>query len=113
MSAHKYRARRATLDGIEFASTREMKRYSELKLMEKAGVITGLLLQPRFLLQPAFKDGDGKAVRAIHYVADFSHIDVKTERQVVTDVKGFRTEVYKLKRKLFLYKYPDLDFEEV
>lgn len=97
-----------TLDGITFASKAEMKRYSELKMLERARLITDLELQPRFELCPA-----SATERAIAYVADFAYREVGFPRRVVEDVKGMRTDVYKLKRKLFLAKYPDVDFREV
>lgn len=85
----------------------------ELKLLENGGVIEGLELQPRFLLQSSFRY-NGKTERKIEYVADFRY-RVKGEKiDTVEDVKGFKTDVYKLKRKLFLFKYGDeVDFKEV
>ena len=94
----KYGAVRTEVDGITFASKREAKRYSELKLLERAGEITLLELQPRYPLKV-----DGKLICT--YVADFSYrsIDPKTalHSNVVEDVKGVRTPVFKLKAKLF------------
>ena len=84
-----------TLDGIVFASKKEMLRYGELLMLAKAGVISELRLQPRYKL-PA----------EIVYVADFEYRrDGKT---VAEDVKGVLTQAYKLKRKLFRATYPDL-----
>ena len=48
---------------------------------------------------------NGKKERAIKYIADFKYLDIVTDEWVIEDVKGTRTEVYKLKRKLFLAKY--------
>ncbi|MGF7108235.1 DUF1064 domain-containing protein [Treponema pedis] len=106
---HKYKVAskdRRTADGIVFASRSEMKRYQELKMLEKAGVISDLELQPKFLLVPATEKG-GKAV---HYVADFAYI--KDGQKIYEDVKGVQTEVYKLKKKLLLWQYPDIYFYE-
>ena len=84
-----------TLDGIVFASKHEMMDWAELRLLEKAGVITDLKLQPRFKL-PA----------DLVYVADFQyHREGKT---IVQDSKGVRTPVYKMKLKLFKATYPEL-----
>lgn len=89
---------------VRFDSKKEAEFYAELKLREKAGEISHLRLQPRYLLQEAFKH-EGKQYREMEYVADFEYIeDGKT---VVVDVKGFKTAVYMLKKKLFLYKYRD------
>jgi len=101
-----------TLDGITFASKAEMKRYAELRMLERGRIISELVLQPRFLLQAAYEDGPVK-VRALEYVADFSYREPKNPRRVVEDVKGHITDVYKIKRKLFWGKYPEIDFREV
>ena len=103
----KFGAVKTVIDGITFASKAEAKRCAELRLLERAGEISGLTTQPRFLLQESFKYG-GKTERAIEYVADFQYVsgrDGHTRFEVVEDKKGFKTEAYKLKRKLFLFKY--------
>ena len=112
MSYRKYNARKTVVDGITFDSKKEARRYSELKLMEKAGDIYNLELQPRFLLQDKFRY-KGKTFRKVEYVADFRYTD-KTGATIVEDVKGFLTDVYSLKKKLFLFKYGELiDFREI
>ena len=89
--------------GKRFASRREARRYGELFWMEQAGEISGLRTQVAFELIPTQKDSRGKVVeRAITYKADFVYTD-KDGNQVVEDSKGYRTDVYKLKRKLMLY----------
>ena len=104
---HKYNAKPTEIDGIRFDSKREAQRYQELKMLTAAGEIHSLQLQPRFELQPSFKR-NGKTVRAIHYVADFQYV-TQNGRHVVEDTKGMATAVFKLKKKLFLYRYPDLE----
>ena len=108
---HKYRAKVTVIDGIRFDSKKEARRYTELKLLERAGKIKELKLQPVFLLQEGFYR-NGKAVRQITYRADFEYLDEKGQR-IVEDVKGVETQVYKLKKKLFLKKYPDVEFREM
>ena len=100
----KYSSAKTDVDGIRFDSKKEADFYAELKLREKAGEISHLRLQPRYLLQEAFKH-DGKQYREIEYVADFEYVENGVT--VVVDVKGFKTAVYMLKKKLFLYKYGD------
>ena len=100
----KYSSAKTDVDGIRFDSKKEAEFYAELKLGEKAGEISHLRLQPRYLLQEAFKH-EGKHYREIEYVADFEYIE--NGETVVVDVKGFKTAVYMLKRKLFLYRYGD------
>jgi len=89
----KYNARKTEMDGIVFDSIREAHRYAELKQLESAGEIIGLELQPKF---PLVVNGERIAV----YRADFRYCD-SYGHIVVEDVKGFRTPVYKLKKKLF------------
>lgn len=101
---NKFNAKKITVDGIVFDSRREAMRYSELKLMERAGVIRDLKRQVRYELIPAFDVG-GKHYRPTSYVADFVYTDTKTGKEVVEDVKGMRTDVYRLKSKMFAYKY--------
>jgi len=110
MNSHKYRAKRTTVDGITFDSKKESLHYLELKQKEKLGHISELTLQPRFVLQEKFTDNEGNKIRAIEYVADFSYKECG--RVVVHDVKGFENEYYKLKEKLFRYKYREYIFRK-
>lgn len=98
---NKYGNKKVVIDGILFDSKKEAKRYQELKLMEKAGLIINLALQPKFTLQESFKYKN-KTYRKIDYIADFSYVRVEDDILVVEDVKGFKTDVYKLKEKMFL-----------
>lgn len=100
----KYHARKTVVDGITFDSRREAKRYGELKLLERAGEILDLQRQVRYELIPAF-DCDGKHYRPTSYVADFVYTDCKTRKRIVEDVKGVRTPVYRMKAKMFAYKF--------
>lgn len=89
----KYRNQPVEIDGIRFDSKAEARRYQELILLERAGEIKDLVLQPRFPI--AVK---GKLVCT--YVGDFQYWDRSADRLVCEDVKGMRTAVYKLKKKL-------------
>lgn len=107
----KYKARKVVLDGTTFDSVLEANYYSQLKIREKAGEISDLLLQPRFLLQEGF-ECNGKKVQKIEYVGDFEFTE--NGQRVVVDTKGCKTKEYMLKKKLFLYKYGnDIRFDEV
>ena len=97
----KYRNRKTVVDGIEFASKKEAERYKFLRILEKTGQIKDLKTQVKFELQPSFRYHD-KQIRAIYYVADFVYF--RDGKKVVEDTKGFITEVYKLKSKMFLFK---------
>lgn len=97
----KYGNRKVIRDGIEFDSVKECQRYCELKLMQRAGVISDLRMQESFELIPSQKV-DGKVVeRAVNYVADFVY--QQNGVTVVEDTKGFKTKDYILKRKLMLW----------
>lgn len=109
----KYNAKKKVVDGHTFDSKREAERYCDLKLFLRAGEIRNLVLQPRFLLQDKFVDKQGNKHRKIEYVADFFYID-KLGRNVVEDVKGVLTDVYKIKKKMFLKIYDEqYDFKEI
>jgi hypothetical protein len=97
-----------TMDGIVFDSKKEMETYAKLKFLRDAGCITDLRLQPVFLLQDKFRK-NGVNHRAVTYKADFSFVEKGKTR--VIDVKGFHTPMFRLKRKLFEAKYPDLTIE--
>ena len=106
----KYNARKTKLDGYTFDSKAEARRYSELKILVQAKEIYGLDVHPKFVLQGSFQY-KGKTERAIVYIADFAYMENGV--YVVEDVKGVQTPVFKLKRKMFLSKYPRVDFRIV
>jgi len=97
----KYRAVKETVDGITFASKAEARRYAELKLLEKAGVIRDLRLQPEFVLCPLMMNM--QIVPLGKYRGDFAyeqHDDMTDEWvTIVEDVKGFKTPLYRWKKK--------------
>lgn len=88
-----------------YASRKEHRRANELRLLQRAGLISGLREQVSYELIPAQWDAKGKLLeRACSYVADFVYTD-KDGRTVVEDTKGVRTDVYRIKRKLMLQVY--------
>lgn len=102
--ARKYHNKKVEYDGYTFDSIREKNYYIKLKLLEKAGKIKELELQKEYELQPSFKLNN-KTSRKITYRADFTYKTTEDDKLHVIDVKGFRTDVYRLKKKLFEYKY--------
>lgn len=84
-----------------FDSLRERGRFRELQLLERAGKIQGLQRQVRFDLIPAQYDGDKCIYRSVSYVADFTYWE--NGKFIVEDVKGMKTDVYRLKAKLMYY----------
>jgi hypothetical protein len=93
----KYGAVKQTVDGITFASKREAKRYQELRLLEKAGEIKDLVLQPKYSLHAPTRSF-GRALIG-HYVADFRYLEGPKFFLVVEDAKGFRTQLYAWKKR--------------
>lgn len=83
----------------KFDSKKEAERFYELRLLERAGIISGLARQVKYELIP--KVGDN---RATYYYADFVYKD-KDGNTIVEDVKGIKTDVYKIKKKLMLWRY--------
>ena len=116
----KYLNKKVVVDGIEFSSKKEAKRYQDLLLLSKTGEISNLRLQVPYELIPAQREPDtigsrggvkpGKTIeRSVVYVADFVYTD-KDGNTVVEDVKGYRGKtgaysIFVLKRKLMLWKF--------
>lgn len=119
---NKYHAKKVTIDGIEFASKKEGMRYIKLREMMERGEISDLRMQVPFELVPAVlreetihlktkdKTVTRMAQRAISYVADFVY--EKDGKTIVEDTKGFRTEGYKLKKKM-MYALKGIEIQEI
>lgn len=105
----KYRNQKIVVDNITFDSKKEAKRYQELILMQKAGLITDLKRQVPFTLVPAF-NLNKKRYRNMSYIADFTY--KQNGKEIVEDTKGYRTEVYRIKKKLMAYIYK-IEIKEV
>lgn len=104
----KYHARKTTIDGITFDSAKEARRYSELRALEKAGAIRGLTLQPEFSLYvfcDLTLDPDRDPLKLGIYRGDFRYDERQPDGSgeawtpVVEDVKGFKTALYKWKKR--------------
>jgi len=99
---NKYNAKKTTIGKITFDSGREAARYLALVEMEKAGEINHLQIQPRFritiggipIMMRSKRYPNG---RQLTYVSDFTYLDVQNQEKVIEDVKGQRTDVYKIK----------------
>lgn len=115
----KYHSKKVIIGDEVFDSKKEAKRYQELLLLERAGEISNLQRQVKYVLIPAQKEPSNKVYtrgknkgyckpgkvleRECSYVADFVYTeDGKT---IVEDSKGFRTKEYIIKRKLMLYMH--------
>lgn len=109
----KYGNEKVCLDGLVFDSKKESAKYSELVLLQRAGIVADFRHHPQaFLLQKGFRDPQTRRwVRPITYTPDFwvKYVD---GREVWIDTKGYRTDVYRLKLKLFRERYLELEFIE-
>lgn len=110
----KYNSRKVIVDGVEFDSKKESRRFHELVLLERAGRIQGLQRQVKFVLIPAQYEPDtigkrggvkrGRLLeRECSYVADFVYTE--DGKRIVEDTKGFKTKDYIIKRKLMLKEH--------
>jgi hypothetical protein len=100
-NGNKYHAQRSG----GYDSRKEHRRANELRLMQRAGLISNLREQVPYELIPTQRGADGKVIeRACSYIADFVY-DTKDGKHIVEDTKGVRTDVYRIKRKLMLLVY--------
>ena len=93
------------VDGIRFDSRKEAKYYEDLLWQQRTGAVKSIELQPAYEVA-------GKKIRPIIYKADFKVTEASGHVYYV-DTKGMRTQVYLIKKKMLLYRYPDIDFREV
>ena len=103
----KYHNRKTEVNGIVFDSKHEAERWIELRYMERAGLIYELQRQVPFVLIPTQRDEvTGKLLeKETKYYADFTYRDKQTHKLIVEDAKGCKTEAYRLKKKLMLYRH--------
>lgn len=102
MRRHKFNAKPCEIGGVRFASRREGRRFLELQLLEKAGIIRDLELQPRFPLT-VVREATGEVIDVGRFTGDFRYVDVATGKRIVEDVKSpatAATEAYRLRKRL-------------
>ncbi len=102
----KYKNKKTVVDGITFDSKAESEYYLVLKEMLAAGEIKDMRLQPVYVLQEKCVR-NGKKLQAITYKADFEVLHLNGTLEVI-DIKGEETEAFKIKAKMFQYKYPNM-----
>ena len=110
MGYNKYKNKKTELDGFKFDSEMESHYYLYLKSLQNIGEVVSFEMQPLYILQEGFISKDGQKIRPIQYKADFKVIYADGHEEVI-DVKGQMTSEFKLKKKMFLYKYRDIDFK--
>ena len=99
---NKYGNKKITYNGIVFDSIKEKDRYVELRLLERAGAISDLQRQVKYMLIPAQRGDNGKVIeKAVFYIADFVYS--QNGQIIVEDTTGVKTKDYILKRKMMLY----------
>lgn len=98
----KYGANKTVVDDIKFDSSLEAEYYLYLKSMD-----VDFRIQPKYELQEKFISNDGSKIQPINYIADFSYDNV------VVDIKGMPTQAAFIKRKMFIYKYPELKLKRL
>ena len=110
--ATKYHNAPAERAGIKFDSRKEARRYDELMVMLKSGIISDLRLQPQFTIQESYITETGERIRAVRYTADFSYRF--GGKLVVEDVKSTatRTKEY-LRNKKFMRSKFGIDIQEI
>ena len=105
---NKFNAKKIKLNNETFDSKKEYKRYCELLILLRAGKISNLERQKKFLLIETQIKKDGTKEWPVYYVADFTYIDSKGNR-IIEDVKGLKKgsayQLFIIKRKLMLLKY--------
>lgn len=101
----KYGSVKTEIDGFVFDSKREAARYSELKLLQAAGEIADLSMQVKYHCSV-----NGKPICT--YIADFEYFTTADLKRHTEDVKGYKTDVYRLKKKLVEAIY-NIEIEEV
>lgn len=101
-----------TYDGIVFDSVLEMKYYRDVLCpLVKSGDVVYYELQKPYELQPKFIH-DNRNVQSIKYIADF-YIVYKDGHETVIDTKGCPDSTANIKRKLFWFRYPNIDYRWV
>ena len=101
----KYGNTKVEVDGHKFDSKKEAQYYHELMLRKKAGEIRDIVLQWQFNF---YIDND----KMFSYYADFCFFDIKQNKEMIIDVKGVKTPVYRLKKKL-IERYCGITITEI
>ena len=105
---NKYNAKRVVVDGITFDSMAEHKRFSELSLLQRAGLISCLSVHIKFPIKV-------KDLHVCSFISDFTYVDAKTGKPIIEDVKArpTYTPLSRLKHKLVRACYPDAELRIV
>lgn len=101
---HKYGAVKTTVGDLTFPTKKEARHYTILMQMKRAGLIKSFEMQTTYEIFPGYRNTKGEKVQAITYISDFDITTLDGE-VYVCDSKGMETAVFRIKKKLFGYKY--------
>jgi hypothetical protein len=114
MSYQKYHSKKTVVNGIMFDSKLEAERYKQLLLLEKAGAISDLKLQPEIQIAEGWTDPQtGEKHRSRFYVGDFKYLDCENHCWVIEDAKGIETDVFRLKWEYVQSEHPEYLFRKM
>lgn len=105
----KYNSKKVVIDNLTFDSKVESEYYKYLLEQQELGLVESFIVHPKYLLQDKFESSTER-IQAIYYISDFQ-VNYSDGHVEVIDIKGLPTEGAKLKRKLFLKLYPDLNLK--
>lgn len=108
---NKYHNKKLETPDGKFDSKREYQEWCRLKLLQKAGLISALERQKEFQLIPTIRT-EKETLRRTSYFADFFYFDTSLNVWVANDTKGYKTDVFQIKKKLMLWLYPNIVFVE-
>ena len=110
----KYHAKKTEVDGIVFDSKIEAERYTQLRLLERAGEISDLWLQVELQVNHGRIDPEtGAKIKSNNYVADFMYVDKAQHKIIIEDTKGMETPEFRLKWNLAQSHYPEYEFRKI
>ena len=109
----KYGNKKVTIDGITFDSQREARRWQELKLLENAGEISHLERQGKIYLYSGTTPITYDSGRKAFWKFDFAYFCSRRNKRILEDAKGFRTDVFKLKKAILKANYIGIEIVEV
>lgn len=97
---NKYRNKKVEVQGVKYDSKKEAKITQEILLLEKAGKVRDVVLKPKFDFKIEGETIRYASGRPLTYTADVQYFDIEKDKLIVVDIKGFETDVFKIKRAL-------------
>lgn len=107
---NKFNNTKTVYNGIKYDSKREAAKAAELDMLKQGGEVLEWLPHPKYIILPRWRDKGGKVARASYYIPDF-WVKYSDGSEVVIDIKGFQTPEFKLKAKMWRYRYRETNLE--